>query len=769
MEEDRANILREMKVCRFCLSSEERELTNIYDKHGMDTKHYVPLPLQIMACIAIEVFKNDGMPQLICNYCRKLTLQAYNFKTNCKKADDALKLFLATGQFSKPYIQKVEEIKTNRKQPERKTTIVNTFAPAEPSKSKRMKMEDGTEIITLNFTSADDRGSVHPGENENESILGYEDNRDRCDEDTTLEEEDYSNLDEDDNPVNAVLKVSQVKTDCFPCPHCDRTFPLKQLLDLHLPNHDRERSYECSECTRKFFTKYDLQKHLQTHNGDKPFDCIICNKSFSRESLLRRHEKIHVDVPKYVCNQCDKTFLTKQYLDAHQEKHKKKRPFTCQVCNKSFVFKQGLERHEVVHSENKPHKCNYCEASFTSAIKLTRHITSHAGLRPYPCKLCGRTFLLSHHLTRHMRSHYAMQSSSPEAAIGQHKCDICSMSFRRKDSLINHSAIHSMVNLRCVICNTTFKTANMVKEHITTHLTGLPHPCEKCDYSFETSEQLEEHELKHAEMEYEEQIEKEVISEARQQQEENMDEYEEGEITEYTITDINNPEVIPTSKHREQTEREPGEDLTRFGHFLKDEIDSELEDNDDGAGDNEKTSAQQQEVEEEQELEPIKPIVRQEGTKVYKRKAPLQRKVPQIVREPLKLAPLEQINQAETQIENVNLSSDIGSLPSKKFVNMKVGDKVVRVQKFIVTKEEMKAMAKQGILEMKGGQVVLKNPGQPILNATLKPIQKVDIESLIDKKSNAKQQIKKYQARPGLERLSEQNSLFSDKSQDKNT
>lgn len=237
----------------------------------------------------------------------------------------------------------------------------------------------------------------------------------------------------------------------------------------------------------------------------------------------------------------------------------------------------------------------------------------------------------------------------------------------------------------------------MVKEHITTHLTGLPFPCEKCDYSFETSEQLEEHELKHAEMEYEEQIEKEVISEARQQQEENIEEYEEGEITEYTITDINNPEVIPTSKHREY-EREQGEEsVGRFGSFLKDEIDSELEDNEDGLGDSEKTSSsQQQEGGEEQELEPIKPIVRHEGTKVYKRKAPLQRRVPQIVRQPLKVAPPEQINQSESRIDNVNLSSDISSLPNKKFVNMKVGDKVVRVQKFIVTKEEMKAMAKQG-------------------------------------------------------------------------
>lgn len=50
----------------------------------------------------------------------------------------------------------------------------------------------------------------------------------------------------------------------------------------------------------------------------------------------------------------------------------------------------------------------------------------------------------------------------------------------------------------------------MVKDHITTHLQGLPFPCEKCDYSFDSEKQLIEHEVKHAEMEYEDQIEKEV-------------------------------------------------------------------------------------------------------------------------------------------------------------------------------------------------------------------------------------------------------------------
>lgn len=48
------------------------------------------------------------MPQLICNNCRQQTIQAYNFKTTCKRSDDALKLFLATGNLIKPARNPVE-------------------------------------------------------------------------------------------------------------------------------------------------------------------------------------------------------------------------------------------------------------------------------------------------------------------------------------------------------------------------------------------------------------------------------------------------------------------------------------------------------------------------------------------------------------------------------------------------------------------------------------------------------------------------------------
>lgn len=103
--------------------------------------------------------------------------------------------------------------------------------------------------------------------------------------------------------------------------------------------------------------------------------------------------------------------------------------------------------------------------------------------------------------------------------------------------------------------------------------------------------------------------------------------------------------------------------------------------------------------EEQEEIEPIKPIIRHEGTKVYQRKVPIERKVPEIMQESIRMSSLEE----PTQLQDSNTlrvrdlsPKTLNSLQTKKVVDMKMGNKVVKVQKYIITKEEMKSMAKQG-------------------------------------------------------------------------
>uniref|UniRef100_T1PJ69 Zinc-finger double domain protein n=1 Tax=Musca domestica TaxID=7370 RepID=T1PJ69_MUSDO len=292
---------------------------------------------------------------------------------------------------------------------------------------------------------------------------------------------------DESDPKNAEV----IETQVYPCPHCDRSFPLVQLRDLHMKNHTRDRKFDCEECDKSFFSKYDLQRHVFTHNGEKPFKCSACDKAFSRSTLLQRHEKTHTEVPKYICVTCERPFISKEDMEKHAERHKINRPFQCKLCNKGFAFKQGLERHEVVHSRQQPYPCQYCNQSFSTPSKLARHLTAHAGQRPYPCKYCNKSYLLSHHLTRHMRSHKEHVDKSNAAWF---MCSRCSESFQTRDELISHSSTHADANnLSCSLCKEVFISVDELTGHIKQHSVGEAYACEFCDLIFTMADKLQEH------------------------------------------------------------------------------------------------------------------------------------------------------------------------------------------------------------------------------------------------------------------------------------
>lgn len=284
----------------------------------------------------------------------------------------------------------------------------------------------------------------------------------------------------------AVTNAAPVETNVFPCPNCERSFPLRQLLDLHMANHVRDRKFACKVCQKAFFSKYDLGKHMLIHTGEKPFQCVVCDKAFSRSTLLRRHEKIHIDQPKFLCVYCERPFLSKDELDKHTVNHLKNRPFVCPVCGKGFAFKQGLERHEVIHSNVQPFQCEHCDQSFSTQSKLARHLTAHAGSRPYPCRICPKSYLLSHHLTRHLRSH-------KETDLASYKCFECSEVFDKRDDLIYHSAVHATESLTCPLCKEQFADLDDVTCHIKSHTDGDQYACEFCESIFVTEDKLREH------------------------------------------------------------------------------------------------------------------------------------------------------------------------------------------------------------------------------------------------------------------------------------
>lgn len=286
--------------------------------------------------------------------------------------------------------------------------------------------------------------------------------------------------------VDPLKNAYPVKTNVYPCEYCERSFPLRQLLDIHVANHIRDRKFTCEVCQKGFFSKYDLGKHSLIHTGEKPFKCVVCSKAFSRSTLLRRHEKVHSDQPKFLCAHCERPFLSREEWEKHTTNHLKNRPFICKICNKSFAFKQGLERHEIVHSSDQPYKCEHCDQGFSTQGKLARHLTAHAGSRPYPCRICDKSYLLSHHLSRHMRSHKG-------AGAGTYKCYECNDTFNNREGLIYHSAVHATESLTCPLCKEQFDSLDDVTTHIKAHTEGDQYACEFCDSIFLSEEKLQAH------------------------------------------------------------------------------------------------------------------------------------------------------------------------------------------------------------------------------------------------------------------------------------
>ncbi|KAH8309099.1 hypothetical protein KR059_005705, partial [Drosophila kikkawai] len=288
------------------------------------------------------------------------------------------------------------------------------------------------------------------------------------------------------SPNDLIKNAEKVATNVFPCPDCDRSFPLQQLLDIHMVNHKRERSFQCPDCERSFFSKYDLQKHTFVHTGERPFQCTICSRAFTRKALLHRHERTHTDIPKFICVFCEKPFISRQEMETHAERHTKKRPFHCGVCSKSFAFKQGLERHEVIHKTNLPFPCQHCNRSFPTSSKLARHLVAHAGKRAYPCKYCSKSYILSHHLSRHLRMH--KQSTSEASFV----CSECKDTFTTYDQLLEHSLTHAQDTLKCPLCRENIEYADDVEAHMAQHKTER-FACEFCDHIFLSEARLRNH------------------------------------------------------------------------------------------------------------------------------------------------------------------------------------------------------------------------------------------------------------------------------------
>lgn len=95
----------------------------------------------------------------------------------------------------------------------------------------------------------------------------------------------------------------------YKCEICDKQFQGLNDLRKHLRIHSDERPYPCSQCDKKFRQAGCLKNHVASQHGtDEEFVCTFCNKAFPIKERLRLHLRVHTGYKPYKCDMCSKEF-----------------------------------------------------------------------------------------------------------------------------------------------------------------------------------------------------------------------------------------------------------------------------------------------------------------------------------------------------------------------------------------------------------------------------------------------------------------------------
>ncbi|XP_078508036.1 zinc finger protein 335 isoform X1 [Lissotriton helveticus] len=139
------------------------------------------------------------------------------------------------------------------------------------------------------------------------------------------------------------------KLNSFPCPVCNRVYPMQKRLTQHLKTHSTEKPHMCDKCGKSFKKRYTFKMHLLTHIqviGNSRFKCEFCDVICNDKKALLNHQLTHMNDKPYKCSFCKYCTFREDFLVSHLAvKHTGGKPFCCDYCHFTTKHKKNLRLH----------------------------------------------------------------------------------------------------------------------------------------------------------------------------------------------------------------------------------------------------------------------------------------------------------------------------------------------------------------------------------------------------------------------------------------
>lgn len=129
----------------------------------------------------------------------------------------------------------------------------------------------------------------------------------------------------------------------YQCKTCDENFDNLYDKLKHMKTCDK-RKFNCNHCDKKFRLRCLLRAHLDQVNGVTQMICTICNKNFPNKNDLGIHMRSHSNDKPFKCSMCPKAYKTSSARASHQETHNEN-GYTCEICKSKFKARRIMLRH----------------------------------------------------------------------------------------------------------------------------------------------------------------------------------------------------------------------------------------------------------------------------------------------------------------------------------------------------------------------------------------------------------------------------------------